>query len=120
VARFRGKGGADKLVALVGIDPRLKQSGASAGRVRMSKRGNRYLRRALMLAAESAARTDDQCRAILEKQRAKGKHYRVAVSHVARKLVHILYAVLTHERPYTIPAAYAAAAATPPEVLVEA
>jgi transposase len=120
LARVRGKDGADKLVALVGLDAQLKQSGASAGRVRMSKRGNRYLRRSLMLAAESAARTDPQCRAILEKQRAKGKHYRVAVSHVARKLVHILYAVLTHERPYTIPAAYAAAAATPPEVLVEA
>ncbi len=36
---------------------------------------------------------------------AKGKHYRVAVSHVARKLVHILYAVLAHERPYALPPA---------------
>jgi transposase len=106
VERFRGKDGADKLVALVGIDPRLKQSGASAGRVRMSKRGNRYLRRALMLAAESAARTDPQCRAIREKHLAKGKHYRVAISHVARKLVHVIYSVLLHQRPYELPAAY--------------
>ena len=122
IARVRGKDGADKLVALIGIDAQLKQSGASAGRVRMSKRGNRYLRRALMLAAESAARTDPQCRAILQKQRARGKHYRVAVSHVARKLVHILYAVLTHEQPYAVPAAYAAVAAADPspEILVGA
>jgi transposase len=120
LARFRGKDGAAKLVAMVGLDVRVKESGASAGRPKMSKRGNRYLRRALMLAAESAARTDPQCRAILAKQRARGKHYRVAVSHVARKLVHILYAVLTHERPYTVPAAYAAVPDAPPEVLVEA
>ena len=93
-------------MALAGIDPRLKQSGASAGRVRMSKRGNRYLRRALMLAAESAARTDPQCRAIREKHLAKGKHYRVAISHVARKLVHVVYSVLLHQRPYELPAAY--------------
>ena len=82
----------------------------------MSKRGNRYLRRTLMLAAETAARADPQCKAILAKHRAKGKHYRVAVSHVARKLVHILYAVLAHERPYAVPAAYLTAD-PPPEVL---
>lgn len=118
IARVRGKDGADKLVALAGLDVRVSESGASAGRPRMSKRGNRYLRRALMLAAETAARTDPQCRAVLEKQRAKGKHYRVAVSHVARKLVHVLYAVLAHERPYALPAAYAVSADPKPEVLV--
>ncbi len=118
--RVRGKDGADKLVALAGLDARVAESGASAGRPRMSKRGNRYLRRALMLAAESAARTDPQCTAILEKQRAKGKHYRVAVSHVARKLVHIVYAVLAHERPYALPAAYALAPAITPDALVGA
>ena len=106
ISYFAGKDGAEHLVAHVGLDAQLKQSGRSAGKVRMSKRGNRYLRRAIMLAAESAARTDPQCRAILEKQRAKGKHYRVAVSHVARKLLHIIYGVLTHQQPYTLPPAY--------------
>lgn len=114
ISHFAGKDGAEHLVAHVGLDAQLKQSGRSAGKVRMSKRGNRYLRRAIMLAAESAARTDAQCRAVLEKQRAKGKHYRVAVSHVARKLLHIIYGVLTHQRPYVLPAAYAPA--TPEEI----
>jgi transposase len=120
VARVRGKDGADKLVALAGLDVRVKESGASAGRPRMSKRGNRYLRRALMLAAEVAARTDPQCRAVFARQRARGKHYRVAVSHVARKLVHILHAVLTHERPYELPAAYAAVSGPVPQSEVSA
>lgn len=115
ITYFAGKDGAEHLVAHVGLDAQLKQSGRSAGKVRRSKRGNRYLRRAIMLAAESAARTDPQCRAILEKQRAKGKHYRVAVSHVARKLLHIIYGVLTHQRPYTLPGVYV----TPAQSLAE-
>ena len=118
IARVRGKDGAEKLVALIGIDVRVSESGASAGRPKMSKRGNRYLRRTLMLAAESAARTDPPCRAILAKHRAKGKHYRVAVSHVAGKLVHVLYAVLAHERPYTLPSAYAPTPDPAAEVLL--
>ena len=75
----------------------------------MSKRGNRYVRRAVMLAAQSAARTDPQCRAIYDAQRAKGKHHTVAVSHVAHQLLHIAYSVLLHERPYTLPARFAPA-----------
>ena len=73
-----------------------------------------------MLAAESAARTDPQCRAILAKHRGTGKHYREAVSHVARKLIHVLYAVLTHARPYAVPDAYATTPESPAEVLIGA
>src|SRR5690606_30155294 len=36
--------GADKLVAAVGLDAQVKQSGRWQGQVRMSKRGNRYVR----------------------------------------------------------------------------
>jgi transposase len=72
----------------------------------MSKRGNRYLRRAVLLAARNAARLDPQCRALLVRQLQRGKHYNVAVSHVARKLVHIIFAVLRRGRAYTLPAEY--------------
>jgi hypothetical protein len=106
VAQFQAKNGADKLVAHIGIDVMVKQSGRWAGRAKMSKRGNRYLRRALMLAAERAARHDAQFGAIFRRQQLRGKHYRVAVSHVAHKLVHVIYAVLLHRRPYELPSAY--------------
>jgi transposase len=107
LAPFRAaRNGADKLVAHVGIDVIVKQSGRWAGRAKMSKRGNRYLRRALMLAAERAARHDPQFGAILKRQQLRGKHYRVAVSHVAHKLVHVIFAVLTHRTPYELPPAY--------------
>ena len=103
------KHGADKLVAAVGLDAQVKQSGRWVGRAKMSKRGNRYVRRAVMLAAQSAARTDPQCQAIYAAQRAKGKHHTVAVSHVAHQLLHIAYSVLLHEQPYVLPARFAAA-----------
>ena len=95
--------GADKLVAAVGLDAQVKQSGRSAGHARMSKRGNRYVRRAVMLAARAAARTDPQCQAIYAAQRAKGKPFLVALSHVAHQLLHIAYSVLLHAKPYELP-----------------
>jgi transposase len=105
--------GADKLVAAVGLDAQVKQSGRWQGQVRMSKRGNRYVRRAVMLAAQTASRTDPQCTAVYAAQRAKGKHHTVAVSHVAHQLLHVAYSVLLHARPYTVPARFTAPAETP-------
>jgi transposase len=107
------KHGADKLVAAVGLDAQVKQSGRWQGQVRMSKRGNRYVRRAIMLAAQTASRTDPQCQAIYAAQRAKGKHHTVAVSHVAHQLLHIAYSVLLHALPYTVPARFTTTAAAP-------
>jgi len=102
------KHGADKLVAAVGLDAQVKQSGRSAGHARMSKRGNRYVRRAVMLAARSAARTDPQCQAIYDAQRARGKPYLVALSHVAHQLLYIAYSVLLHAKCYELPVRFTA------------
>jgi transposase len=105
-ARTQGKHGADELVVAVGLDAQLRQSARWAGQARMSKRGNRYVRRAVMLAARSATLTDPQCRAICAAHRATGKHYLVALSHVAHQLLHIAYSVLLHEKPYELPARF--------------
>ncbi len=96
--------GADKLVAAVGLEAQVKQSGRWTGQVRMRTRGNRDVRRALMLAAHYAVRSDAQCRAICAAQRGRGKHHTVALRRVAHQLLHIAYSVLLHERPYTLPA----------------
>jgi transposase len=106
IEQFKGKDGAERMVAAFGIDAKLRQSGRYSGHVKMSKRGNRYLRRAIILAARTAARQDPQCRAILMRQQLRGKHYNVAVSHVARKLIHIAFSVLTNRTAYELPAEY--------------
>lgn len=90
----------DQLVAFVGVDPQLHQSGQTAGQTKMSKRGSPYLRRAVWHAALTASRLDPTFRAIYERQRKRGKHHLVALSHVANKLTRVIYSVLKGQRPY--------------------
>lgn len=91
----------DQLVALVGVDPQLHQSGQATGQTKMSKRGSPYLRRAIWHAALTATRLDPMFGAIYERQRKRGKHHLVALSHVANKLARVIYSVLKGQRPYT-------------------
>lgn len=101
--RFRqDKNGAEKLVALAGIDPKLKESGNLQGKVKMSKRGSPFLRTAVRQAAFVAVMTskDPMFKAIYDKQIAKGKHFEVALSHVANKLMHVVYSLLKNNTDY--------------------
>jgi transposase len=90
-----------KLVAFVGIDPSVKQSGEFVGtQNKMSKRGSPHLRRAIWLAANVAAFHDPVLSAFYQKKRAEGKHHYTALGAVARKLTFIIYAVLRDNKPY--------------------
>lgn len=90
-----------KLVAFVGIDPSVKQSGEFTGsKNKMSKRGSPHLRRAIWLAANVAAFHDPVLSAFYQKKRCEGKHHYTAVGAVARKLTFIIYAVLRNNRAY--------------------
>lgn len=88
------------LTALGGLDARLRESGRYRGQVRMSKRGSKYLRRALMQSSFIAAQHDPRFKAVYEKQKKKGKHHFVALTHVARKMISVVYAVLRDQKPY--------------------
>jgi transposase len=90
----------DQLVALVGVDPQLHQSGQTAGQTKMSKRGSPSLRRAMWHAALTASRLDPMFQAIYDRQRKRGKHHLVALSHVANKLTRVIYSVLKGQRAY--------------------
>jgi transposase len=101
INRFRAKNGADKIVALAGLDGKVKESGKSAGKTKMSKRGSPNLRWALWQAATVALRCDPCLKEVyLLKQRAKHKHYYVCVSHLAKKLARIVYSVLMNKSSY--------------------
>jgi transposase len=92
---------AQRLVAFAGIDPTVKQSGQyMASRTRMSKRGSPYLRRALWLAANTARTCDPSLRAFYQRKRAERKHAMCATGAVARKLTHVIYAILRDQVPY--------------------
>ena len=57
----------------------------------MEKRGSRYLRYALFNATKFVCQWDPTFSAYLAKKRAEGKHYNVAISHAAKKLVRVIY-----------------------------
>lgn len=96
---------AAKLAAYAGIDPTVKQSGDFNGtRMKMSKRGSPYLRRAIWLASTIAAFKDPAIHALYERKRAEGKDHMTTIGHVCRKMASIIFAVLRDNSPY-IPAA---------------
>ena len=84
----------DKLLAYAGLSPTTYQSGYfNSSHSKMEKRGSRYLRYALFNATQYVCLWDPTFKAYLAKKRAEGKHYYVAVSHAAKKLVRLIYAL---------------------------
>lgn len=82
----------DKILAYAGLSPSTYQSGQlDSNYSHMEKRGSRYLRYALFNATKFVCIWDDTFAAYLARKRAEGKHYNVAISHAAKKLVRIIY-----------------------------
>ncbi len=82
----------DKILAYAGLSPTTYQSGQlNSSHSRMEKRGSRYLRYALYNATKYVCHWDPTFSTYLAKKRAEGKHYNVALSHAAKKLVRVIY-----------------------------
>lgn len=82
----------DKILAYAGMSPSTYQSGQLDNCYsHMEKRGSRYLRYALFNATKFVCHWDSAFAVYLAKKRAEGKHYNVAISHAAKKLVRVIY-----------------------------
>ncbi len=93
----------EKLVAFIGLDSRVFQSGTSvAGKGYISKRGNKYLRHMLFNAAFIARRYNPELGRYHAQKLAEGKHYFSALCAVERKLIHLIYAVWKRGTPYEV------------------
>ncbi len=66
----------------------------------MVKRGYKYLRFALMNAAQKVCMNDIVFNDFKNKKMAEGKHYMVTMGHVAKKLVRIIYYLLKTNNKY--------------------
>lgn len=98
VKRF---GNAPAIVKYAGINPSKNQSGVFEGEVNhITKQGSPYLRRALYLAAMAQLKCKTPLYDYYVKKRGEGKAHREALIAVARKLVHVIYAVLSKQEPY--------------------
>ncbi len=93
----------DKILAYAGLSPSTYQSGQlTSCYAHMEKRGSRYLRFALYNAAKYVCLWDPTFAAYLAKKRAEGKHYNVAISHAAKKLVRLIFALEKSGEPYRL------------------
>ena len=92
---------ADKILAYAGMSPSTYQSGQlQSSHSHMEKRGSRYLRYALFNATKCVCKWDERFAAYLAKKMREGKHYNVAVSHAAKKLVRTIYCMELTGEPY--------------------
>jgi transposase len=97
IRRFRGS---RQLVAYLGLDPRVRQSGIEPARGgRISKRGSASARWALVEAAWSVARQPGPLHAFYQRLRARRGHGKAVVA-VARKLAALFWCLLTRDEDY--------------------
>lgn len=91
----------EKLVAYIGLDCRVKESGTSVkGKGFLTKCGNAHLRGVLFNAAFVARQKNPDLKTYFEKKIGEGKHYFSAMCAVERKLVHLIYAVWKRGSPF--------------------
>ena len=85
-----------KLLAFAGLDPAVCQSGFFEARsTKMSKRGSKALRFALVNAAHNVVKNNKTFKDYYAQKRSEGKSHYNALGHCAGKLVRIIYKMLT-------------------------
>lgn len=92
-----------QLTSYAGLDVREKQSGTSIkGKPTISKRGNRYLRKAMHLPALAAIRHDARFKSVFTRLVEKhGIKMKAAVA-VQRKLLEMIYTIYKTKTPYQV------------------
>ncbi len=103
VGDFANFDSSDKILAYAGLSPSTYESGklkATGAYAHMEKRGSRYLRYAIFNATKYVCIWDSALGAYLAKKRTEGKHYNVAITHAAKKLVRVIYALQKSGQAY--------------------
>jgi len=89
-----------KLIAAAGLDPTTYESGKYKGQSKISKRGNRHLRRVIWLMTTKTIIADPMFRAYYFKRREEGLIYKKAVLATAHKLIRVMFSMLVHQKPF--------------------
>ena len=92
-----------KLLAFAGLDPSVYQSGNfQAKHTRMSKRGSRVLRYALVNAAHNVVKNNLTFGNYYVKKMAEGRTHYNALGHCAGKLVRVIFKMLTSNSAFNL------------------
>ena len=92
ISRFKS---ADAMVAFAGIEPSIIESGTESHTGKMVKHGSGHLRYHLINAADYVFMHEPIFTEFYYKKRNEGKSHKVALSHVAKKLVRVIYKLET-------------------------
>lgn len=88
------------MLSYAGLEPSVIQSGTIEKQGNMVKRGSGYLRETLMNVAPSFMMYNPKIYEYYHKKRNEGKHHRVALSHVTKKLVRIIFYLVKNNEPF--------------------
>ena len=88
------------LIAFAGIDPTVYQSGKYEGASRISKRGNRHLRRVIWLMTISVIHHNSVFKSYFLKRRNDGQPFKKAVFATAHKLMRVIFAMLSKKTSF--------------------
>jgi len=88
------------VIAFAGLDPSINQSGKYEGQSRISKRGNRHLRRVIHIMTLCAIRTQNTFREYYLRRKAEGLPPMKALMATSHKLIRVIFSMLTHKMPF--------------------
>jgi transposase len=91
---------AKQFAAALGVTPRQNQSGKFQGKTRISRLGDARLRKALYMAALVARRYNPVLKHFADRLKLHGKAAKAIICAVMRKLAHIIFGVLKHQKPF--------------------
>lgn len=91
-----------QVIAMAGIDPSVYQSGKHEGKGRISKRGNRHLRRVIWQMSTKVIMYNDFFKEYYLKRREDGLPYKMAVLATAHKLIRVIFAMLSNKTTFKV------------------
>ncbi|MBR4182854.1 MAG: IS110 family transposase [Lachnospiraceae bacterium] len=92
-----------QLLAYAGLDPSVRQSGTfNARRTRMSKRGSKVLRYALINAAHNVVKNNATFKSYYDKKMAEGRTHYNALGHCAGKLVRVIWKMMIDDIDFNL------------------
>jgi len=91
-----------KLIAFIGIDPAIYQSGKYKGAGKISKRGNRHLRKILYSMVMCVVRHNSFFQSYYLRRKAEGLPPKKALLATAHKLIRVIFAMLSHRTFFNV------------------
>jgi transposase len=91
-----------KLIAFTGIDPSLHQSGKYVGMSKLSKRGNRHLRRAVYLMTAAVVSKNPFFKAYFLRRKREGLPPQKALFATAHKLLRVIFAMFSNRTYFKV------------------